>query len=47
MSHEEKRQKILDAIQDLFGDTSVDQETTKESLQSIVDEIEILIDALP
>ncbi len=36
----------LKAIMDVFGDTTVDQQTTRESLEELMDEIAMLVDTL-
>ncbi len=46
MTHEQLYELALKAIQELFGDTSVPQEDTKVSLNTLIGEIEILIDTL-
>lgn len=46
MSNEELYQKALDAIQDLFSDTSVGQAKARENLRGLTGEIEIMYDAL-
>lgn len=45
MSHP-KQQKVLDAIDALFSDTSVPPEATLEALEEIQSEIETKIDCL-
>ncbi len=44
--HEALIERALNAIKEVFGDTSVTQEDAKLSLQSLIDEIRILIDTL-
>lgn len=39
-------EKAMEAIRNLFGDTSVPQEDTKRSLQAIKDEINIYMETL-
>lgn len=47
MSNEELYEKAKDAIMDLFSDMSVSPEQAKENLETLVEEIQILIDTLP
>ncbi len=42
----DKKQDILDAIDELFGDTSVPAKTTLDQLEEIRDEAQSKIDAL-
>ena len=44
--HEALIERALNAIKEVFGDTSVTQEDAKLSLQSLIDEIRILIETL-
>ena len=44
--NEELYQAALNAINELFGDTSVSKETTRDSLEALRDEIEILLESL-
>ncbi len=47
MSENEKLyEKALDAVRELFSDTSVSQEETKIALDSLVDEIEMMKESL-
>ena len=46
MSNEELFEKAKEAITDLFSDMSVPQSTTRENLNALVGEIEILLDTL-
>ena len=46
MTHEELYEKAMEAISELFGDTSVSQGETKASLNTLIGEIEIMIDTL-
>ena len=39
-------EKAKNAINDLFNDTSVPQETTRGRLEALAEEIEMLLDAL-
>lgn len=36
----------MDAIRELFGDTSVTPQQTKENLEALIDNIQIMIDTL-
>ena len=45
--HDRKVQAAREAINDLFSDTSVPQETTRESLETLQAEIEELLETLP
>lgn len=42
-----KYEAALDAVQQLFSDTSVAPEITREDLETLRDEIETMIDTLP
>jgi uncharacterized coiled-coil protein SlyX len=44
--HEQLKQAALEAIQALFSDRSVSQEQTRESLEEVVTESEMYIDAI-
>lgn len=46
MKFNEKKQNVIEALDELFADTSVSQETTLEALEEIEGEIEGKIDAL-
>lgn len=46
MSHEALVEKAIEAIKEVFGDTSVSKRETISSLKSLIDEIEIMVDAL-
>ena len=39
-------QAVMDALRELFGDTSVDQATTKQNLETIQEEIDTMIASL-
>lgn len=45
--HDTLYDKAVEAIEKLFGDTSVDQTQTKNSLQALRDEIDIKLECLP
>ena len=45
-SNDELYKAALAAIQDLFSDTSVSPESTKASLRSLVEELQMLIDSI-
>lgn len=45
--NEELYDAAMKAITALFSDTSVPQVTTKENLESLAGEIEIMLDTLP
>ena len=47
MNHIELTETALEAIKAVFGDTRVDQVTTRESLEELQGEIEIMLDTLP
>ena len=44
MNNEELYKKALEAVQELFSDTSVSSSTTRTNLNSLIGEIEALID---
>jgi hypothetical protein len=46
MRHEELVNEAKEAINRVFGDTSVDRSTTKEDLKDLVDEIEVMLETL-
>lgn len=46
MSNEELLEKAKEAINELFGDMSVSQKTTRENLEELIGDIEIMIDGL-
>jgi hypothetical protein len=46
MESEELLEAALEAIREVHGDTSVSQEETLQSLQTIIDEAEMLADAV-
>jgi hypothetical protein len=46
MTHEQLVEAAKGAIQLVFGDTSVDSETTKASLEELKEELELLLDTL-
>ena len=46
MAHNEKVKAALNAIDAVFGDMSVSQEQTLESLGTLLDEIEMKIEAI-
>lgn len=46
MTHEQLVQKATEAIEELFSDTSVSPETTKDDLEALVEDIEIKISAI-
>ncbi len=46
MSHEDLYFQAESAIKELYNDTSVSQEETKVALQTLIGEIEILLDTL-
>ena len=46
MSNNELYQNAMNAIQKLYGDTSVEKEKALENLRGLVDEIELMIEAL-
>ena len=46
MTNEELYDKAMEAITDLFSDTSVSSRMCKENLANLVDEIHIMIDSL-
>jgi hypothetical protein len=47
MNHTELTVTALESIKAVFGDTSVDQATTRSSLEELRDEIEVMLDTLP
>jgi len=44
--NEAKYQRALNAINDLFSDTTVDKSEAAENLQGLRDEIDLLLDSL-
>lgn len=46
MTNDELYKRALDAIKELFGDTSVSQEETACALRALIDEAEIMIESL-
>lgn len=46
MGHERLVEKAKEAIGEIYGDTSVSQETTRESLKDLLDEIMLLLETL-
>ena len=46
VDHDELVEAAKQAINSVFGDTSVDRSQTKESLKDLKDEIDILLDTL-
>jgi hypothetical protein len=46
MTNEELYEKALEAIRDMFGDTSVGASKTRENLEGLIDEIEMMLDTL-
>lgn len=47
MDHKELVEKAKEAIDSVFGDTSVSPEQTADSLQELVEEIEMKLSSLP
>jgi len=45
--HDDLYDLALKAIERLFGDTSVPQDTTRRSLNALRDEVQIKLDCLP
>lgn len=45
-THEVRYKKALRSIQELYSDTSVSKEMTREALNDLVSEIEIMLEAL-
>ncbi|MDQ3651525.1 MAG: hypothetical protein M3458_14875 [Acidobacteriota bacterium] len=43
---EDKYAAALAAIKEIYGDTSVERSTTRDTLKNLKDEIDILIDTL-
>jgi len=46
MDHDERIEAAKEAINKVFGDTSVGRETTKKSLEELLSEIEVMLDTL-
>ena len=46
MSNEELLEKAKEAINELFGDMSVSQSTTRENLKELIGDIEVMLDGL-
>lgn len=44
--HEDKIEAAKEAIREVFGDMSVPQSTTRESLRDLIDEIKSMLDTL-
>ena len=47
MTHPKLTETAMAAIKAVFGDTAVDQATTRASLEELQEEIEIMLDTLP
>lgn len=47
MAHEDIVRQAKEAISEVFEDTSVDTDQTRESLEVLADEIESLLDCFP
>ena len=47
MNHKEKVEAAIEAIKAVFSDTDVPQSATRESLEELQGEIEIMLDTLP
>jgi len=46
-SHKALKKAALDAINDLNGDTSIPVSETREDLEELRNEIDVMLDALP
>lgn len=46
MTHDQLVQRAVTAIEEVFSDMSVSQETTKDSLEALIENIKIQIEAL-
>jgi hypothetical protein len=46
MSNEKLYEKAMEAISELFGDVSVSKSTTRENLNTLLAEIQVMIEAL-
>jgi hypothetical protein len=46
MTNEELYQKTLEAVKELFGDQTVDQDMTRSNLEALRDEIDLMITSL-
>ncbi len=46
MTNDELYDKALESISELFGDTSVSQWVCKKSLESLIEEIQIMLSGL-
>jgi len=46
MSQDALYLKAMDAINQLFGDTSVERSETKSNLESLAEQVETMLDAL-
>lgn len=44
--HEQLKQAVFTALENLFGDDSVDEDTTKDSLLEVREEIDIYLSSL-
>jgi exonuclease VII small subunit len=42
----DKKKRVLEAISEMYADTSMTKEQCRDALQEIIEEIEVLIDAL-
>jgi division protein CdvB (Snf7/Vps24/ESCRT-III family) len=45
-SADAKKDKAIQAVRDLFNDESVSQSTTKELLEQVAEEIDVLVSAI-
>ncbi len=46
MDHDELLEAAKQAVNKVFGDTSVSRETVKESLNDIISDIEVILDTM-
>lgn len=46
MEHEELLERVKEVVDELFADDSVDQETTRESLEDVIEHIVTMLDSI-
>ena len=46
MAHEELLERVKEVVDELFADDSVDQETTRESLEDVIEHIVTMLDSI-
>lgn len=46
-NHADRLKKAKDALEEVFSDTSVSQVRTRESLEHLAGDIEVMLDSIP